>query len=164
MCLRHLIWKTDQDGCCMKALEQCSLKQISVIRLRPHHPVQRGLAQGRCLFVAAPGWSRALASDRILGPGIILSAFSFPCSPSVAWHSSHYARSPWLMGHFEMTQPPQANSVPAAGRSLNAAGTAWEAWTLLIERRDCQGCGVGSGPWGVSPSPRTVLKCRGVPH
>lgn len=138
----------------MKAPGQRSLEQISVSHLRPHRPAQGSLAQGRCLFVAAPGWSRALASDRIPGPGITLSAFSIPCSPSVAWHSSRYVRSPWLMGHFEMTQPPQANSMPAADRSLNAAGTAWEAWTLLIRHGDCQVRGVGSGPWGGSPSPR----------
>lgn len=68
-------------------------------------------------------------SDMTPGPGITLSTFSCPCSPSVAWHSSHCASSPWLMGHFGMTQPGQANYMPPADRSLNA-GTAQEARTL----------------------------------
>lgn len=82
--------------------------------------------------MAAPGWLRALASDPILGPGITLSTFfSLPSFPQCGLAQfTHYASSPWLMGHFEMTQPPQANSVPPADRSLAAAGTAQEAWTL----------------------------------
>lgn len=146
------MWKRDQEECRMKALGWCSLRHVSGTHLQPRPLAQRSLAQGRCLFVAAPGWSRALASDPTLGPGITLSAFSCPCSPSVAWPSSQDASSPWLMGHFEMTQLPQANPMPPADRSLTAAGTAGSL-DAFIQCRDCQVCGVGSGPWGVTPPP-----------
>lgn len=112
-----------------QALEGYNLGQTNVIHLRAWLSAQRRLAQDRHLFVAASSWSQALASDTILGPGISLCTFSCPCSPSVAWRGSHHASSPWLMGHFVMTQPPQANSVPPADRSPRAA-TAQEARTL----------------------------------
>lgn len=96
----------------------------------------------RSPFLHREAWQRAGACLRqpqvghghghqitTLGPGIVLSTFSCPCSPGVAWHGSHYASSAWLMGHFGMTQPPQANSMPPADGSLNA-GTGQKARTL----------------------------------
>lgn len=96
----------------------------------------------RSPFLHREAWQRAGACLRqpqvghghghqitTLGPGIVLSTFSCPCSPGVAWHGSHYASSAWLMGHFGMTQPPQANSMPPADGLLNA-GTGQKARTL----------------------------------
>lgn len=82
--------------------------------------------------VAAPGWLWALASDRFWVLGLHSALFYFlPLFPQCGLAQfTRYTSSPWLMGHFEMTQPPQANSVPPADRSLAAAGTAQEAWTL----------------------------------
>ena len=60
-----------------------------------------------------------------LGPGIVLSTFSCPCSRGVAWHGLHYASSAWLMGHSGMTQPPQANSMPPV----------MDRWMLALDRK-----------------------------
>lgn len=104
-----------------------SLERIDVIHLVAHFCTEKpGKGQ-----VPVCGSLRLVMDTgvRTLSPGIVLSTFSCPCSPGVAWHGSHYTSSAWLMGHFGMTKPPQANSMPPADGSLNA-GTGQKARTL----------------------------------
>lgn len=110
--------------------DAASSKQVSSIP-GPAPPAQGSLAQGRCLWqpwVGCGHWHQI--QFWVLGLHSALFFF-LPLFPQCGLAQfTHYTSSPWLMGHFEMTQPPQANSVPPADRSLAAAGTAQEAWTL----------------------------------